>query len=140
MLYVWDILLVGWDQLPRLCPLPASCPPPASSLRGKSSSEGTETGLMLRKHCSARPKHPRVSNAAFVTSLKHSTTQAAVKEISSIPARPGTGNQHKPRMSQTRDVMLTGSQCMEIQTSATKDVREMQSDTNTSDNRDRGEK
>lgn len=43
-------------------------------------------------------------------------------------------------MTRVVDVTLTVSQCMEIQTMATKDVREMQSDTNTSDNRDRGEK
>jgi len=30
----WNILLVSWDQLSRLCPLPASCAAPACSLVG----------------------------------------------------------------------------------------------------------
>lgn len=38
------------------------------------------------------------------------------------------------------DVMLTVSQCMEIQTTAIKDVSEIQSDTNISDKHDRSEK
>ena len=81
---VWNIPLVSWGQLSRLCPLPASCAPPASSLVGWGEEQKRP---WLCKHCSAVTKTSLCYQHCFSTNPKHSLILATVKKINSIPAK-----------------------------------------------------
>lgn len=60
--------------------------------------------------------------------------------LSQIQYRESTHLELLRHITRVVDVTLTVSQCMEIQTTAIKDVSEIQSDTNISDKHDRSEK
>lgn len=60
--------------------------------------------------------------------------------LSQIQYRESTHLEFLRHITRVVDVTLTVSQCMEIQTTAIKDVSEIQSDTNISDKHDRSEK
>jgi len=94
----------GHDVIPygmSLRPAGVSCPghvpsqPPVhpSPLTGRATGEAGKS-LMLCKHCSQQLTHPCVViETVLVTSPKHSTIQAAMKKINSVPAKTSTPSQ-----------------------------------------------
>lgn len=77
-------------QLSQLCCLPTSCPPVALFTLG------AEEKHRRPWHTAAIAKTLVRINTVLVTTLKHSTMWAAVKEINSIPTRPSTPRPWKP--------------------------------------------
>lgn len=83
----WNTSLVNWGQLSWLCPLLSQFVAPSlftwgGSMRNKVS--------VLSRHCSAIAE-TGVLPTVLLSNPKHSTTQATVQKINSIPDRP---NQH----------------------------------------------
>lgn len=76
---VWDIPMVSWSQLSQL----VSC-------LQLPQWEKTKILWLLYKHCLTTVKHQCVINAVLVTSSRHSTVLAAMKEINSIADRLST--------------------------------------------------
>ena len=65
---------------------PNPFPTPSLLVLGPESEK--EKALMLCKHCSAIAKTLCFTSTGLVTSLEHSTIQAATEKINSIPAKP----------------------------------------------------
>lgn len=82
---VWNIPLISWGQLSQLCPLPTSGSPPAYFLWGAA---GKREWLDAVQALFSNSQTVDVLSTNFYAQMqKHSTTWAAVKEVSSIPAR-----------------------------------------------------
>lgn len=89
MSYSMSIPWAGSDQLSQLCPLPPSCPARAYLLGA------AEWGDRQPQCCShavmQEPKHCSAISTGLATDPQHGTIQAAVKNVSSIPAHPVQG-------------------------------------------------
>ena len=76
---VWNIPLVSLGQRSWLCPLSTSCPPLGEEARAPQCCAGA---------VQQQPKHRCVINTVLGTNPKHSTIQAAMRKVNSIPAWP----------------------------------------------------
>lgn len=89
---IWKVPLASLGQLSLLCPLITPCPLPTYTLGDVG--EGMVVRERERFFCARtvqqQPKHQCVTNTVSATNAKHSTKQAVMKKIDSIPARPST--------------------------------------------------
>jgi len=85
---VWSMSLVSWSQLSQLCPFPDSWPPLAYLLGVQSKNrEGLDAMPSSAQQC---VKHRCVTRAVLGTDRQHGTIWAAMKKMSSLPAKPST--------------------------------------------------